>query len=173
MIIRRTYTTVQSVDAELPTVTSFKLIGSLFTCERGSQAGVNNRIQIGWMKWKQVSRVMCDMKVPMELKAKVFKTSIRPTMTYGSECWAENKKDENKLNAAEMRMLRWASGNTRLDHIRNEDNSKDAHVKPVETILENKILKLLKLLETRIQPHLCETAKYWKFRGEGAEVGRK
>ncbi len=29
-----------------------------------------------------------------------FKTIIRPAMTYGSECWAVEKKDENKLNSA-------------------------------------------------------------------------
>ena len=50
---------------------------------------------------------MCDMKMPVELKDKVFKTIIRPAMTYGSECWAVKKKDKNKLNSAEMRMLRW------------------------------------------------------------------
>ena len=52
-------------------------------------------------------------------------------MTYGSGCWVVKKKDENKLNSAEMRMLRWARGKTRLDHIR-----KEAHVKPAETFLE-------------------------------------
>ena len=74
----------------------------------------------------------------MKLKDRVFKTIIRPAMTYGSECWAIKKKDESKLNSAEMRMLRWARGKTRLDHIRNEDIWKEAHVKPVETFLENK-----------------------------------
>ena len=85
-------------------------------------------------------RVMCDRKMPVELKDKVFKTIIRPAMTYGSEWWAVKKKDENKLNSAEIRMLRWARGKTRLDHIRNEDIRKEAHVKPVETFLENKRL---------------------------------
>ena len=37
----------------------------------------------------------------MELKDKVFKTIIRPAMTYGSECLGVKKKDENKLNSAE------------------------------------------------------------------------
>ena len=133
-----TETTVKIVDAELPTVTSFKYIGSLFTNEGGSQADVNNRIRIGWMKWKGVSGVMCDRKMPVELEEKVFKTIIRPAMTYGSECWAIKKKDESKLNSAEMRMLRWARGKTRLDNNRNEDTRKEAHVKPVETFLENK-----------------------------------
>ena len=74
------------------------------------------------MKWTEVSGVMCDRKMPVELKDKVFKTIIRPAiMAYGSECWAVKKNDESKLNSAEsklnsaeMRMLRWARGNTRL-----------------------------------------------------------
>ena len=72
-----TETTIKIVDAELPTVTSFG--GSLFTSEGGSQADVNNRIRIGWMKWTKVSRVMCDKKMPVELKDKVFKTIIMQT----------------------------------------------------------------------------------------------
>ena len=103
-----TETTVKIVDAELPTVTSFKYIGSIFRSEGSSQADVTNRIRIGWMKWKEVSGVMCDRKMPVELKDKVFITIIRRAMTYGSECWAVKKKDENKLNSAEMRTLRWA-----------------------------------------------------------------
>ena len=59
-----------------------------------------------------------------QLKDKVFKSIIRPAMTYGSECWAVKKKYENKLNSAEMRMLRWARGKTRLDHIRNETSGR-------------------------------------------------
>ena len=59
--------TREFVDAELPTVTSFKYLGSLFTGEGGSQADVNNRIRIGWMKWMEVSGVMCDRKMPVEV----------------------------------------------------------------------------------------------------------
>ena len=83
------------------------------------------------------------------------KTIIRPAMTYGSECWAVKKKDESKLNSAEMRMLRWARGKTRLDHIRNEDIRKEAHVKPVETFLENKRLKWFGHCLRREPNHIC------------------
>ena len=79
--------------------------------------------------------------MPVELKDKSFKTIIRIAMTYGSECWALKKKDKNKLNSFEMRVLRWARGKTRLNHIRYEDISKEAHEKPAETFLENKRLK--------------------------------
>ena len=78
-----------------------------------------------------------------------------PAMTYGSECWAVKKKDENKLNSAEMRMLRWARGKTRLDHIRNEDIRKEVHVKPVETFLESKRLKWFGHCLRRERNHIC------------------
>ncbi|KAD3338666.1 hypothetical protein E3N88_34187 [Mikania micrantha] len=41
-------------------------------------------------------------------------------MMYGSECWPIKKIQERKLETAEMRMLRWICGHTRLDRIRNE-----------------------------------------------------
>ena len=117
------------------------------------------------MKWEEVSGVVCDRKMPVKLKDKVFKTIIRPAMTYGSECWAVKKKDENKLNSVEMRMLRWTRGKTRLDHIRNEDIRKEADIKPVETFRENKTKVVWPLLGEKTQPHLCEIAKtrgFWE-----------
>ena len=40
-------------------------------------------------------------------------------MVYGAETWAV-KKAQEKLDVAEMRMLRWMNGVTKLDRIRNE-----------------------------------------------------
>ncbi|KAL6532685.1 hypothetical protein OROGR_013668 [Orobanche gracilis] len=40
-------------------------------------------------------------------------------MLYGSECWAMKKTLESKLEAAEMRMLRWSCGRTMMDRIPN------------------------------------------------------
>ena len=72
--------------------------------------------------------VLCDKKVPIKLKDKVYNTVIKPTMTYGAECWAVRKKEENRLHVAEMRMLRWIRGKTRKDHVRNKTIQEDAKV---------------------------------------------
>ena len=54
------------------------------------------------------------------VKGKVYKTVVRPTMIYGAETWAVKKAQEKKLDVAEMRMLRWMSGVTKLDRIKNK-----------------------------------------------------
>ena len=59
-------------------------------------------------------------KNKLRVKGKVYKTVVRQAMMYGAETWAVKKAQEKKLDVAEMRMLRWMSGVTKLDRIRNE-----------------------------------------------------
>ena len=60
---------------------------------------------------------------------------------YGAECWAVRKNEERKLHTTEMCMLRWARGKTRLDHVRNVDIWKEAHVYPMAEFLREKRLR--------------------------------
>ena len=62
---------------------------------------------------------LCDKQISLKLKENFYKTTIRPAMLYGAECWAANKQ-VHKMSVAEMRMLRWMSDKTRKDKIRNE-----------------------------------------------------
>ena len=55
-----------------------------------------------------------------ESQWEVYKTVVRQAIMYGAETWAVNKSHEKKLDVAEMRMLRWMSGVTKLDRIMNE-----------------------------------------------------
>ena len=48
---------------------------------------VNNRIQTDWFKWRKTTGVICDIKVQDKVKEKFYRTAIRPTILYGSECW--------------------------------------------------------------------------------------
>jgi hypothetical protein len=67
------------------------------------------------VKWRQISGILCDKKVPNKLKNKFYKTIIRPTMMYGVECWATKAQYIQKMSVVEMRMLRWICGHIRKD----------------------------------------------------------
>ena len=55
-------------------------------------------------------------------------------MVYGAEWWEVTKKEQRKLHTTEMRMPRWARGKMRLDHVRNVDIWKEAHMYPREEV---------------------------------------
>ena len=64
--------------------------------------------------------VLCDKRINPKVKGKVYKTTVRPAMLYGAVTWASKEGQEEKLNVAEMKILRWLCGVTKLDRIRNE-----------------------------------------------------
>nr|GEV95021.1 hypothetical protein [Tanacetum cinerariifolium] len=80
---------------------------------------VTHRIRTGWMRWRVASGVLCDTRVPLKLKGKFYRVTIRQDMLYGSECWPITKAQANMVEVAELRMLRWTSGKTMLDMIPN------------------------------------------------------
>jgi len=82
---------------------------------------VRSQVSAGWQKWRQTTGVLCDKKVPVHLKAKIYKTVVRPAALYGTECWPTARKHEQSLHVMEMKMLRWMQGLTRLDHVTNYD----------------------------------------------------
>jgi len=45
---------------------------------------------------------------------------VRPALLYGAEYWPIKRSHIQKMRVAEMRMIRWMCGHTRLDKIRNE-----------------------------------------------------
>ena len=101
-------------------VERFKYLGSVIQKDGGFEEDMKHRIKCGWTKWREASGILCDKRIPIRLKGKFYKAVVRPAMMYGTECWAVGRKIEQRMSVAEMRMLRWMSGVTREDKIRNE-----------------------------------------------------
>jgi hypothetical protein len=47
---------------------------------------VCHKIEAGWMKWQQVSGILCEKKVPQKIKVKFYRMAIRVEMLYIAEC---------------------------------------------------------------------------------------
>ena len=121
-------------------VEKFKYLGSTLSQDGGCETDVDSRIKAAWGKWREVAGVVCDKKMPVRLKVKIYSTVIRPVLMYGSETWALRRKEEAKLERTEMRMLRWIMGISLLERLENDDIRRMAGlVKITEVIRESRL----------------------------------
>ncbi|KAK3536323.1 hypothetical protein QTP86_006001 [Hemibagrus guttatus] len=120
--------TVRLQGEEVKKVQEFKYLGSTVQSNGDCGKEVKKRVQAGWNGWRKVSGVLCDQKISARIKGKVYRTVVRPAMLYGLETVPLRKRQESELEVAELKMLRFSLGVTRLDRIRNEYIRGTAHV---------------------------------------------
>lgn len=111
---------IQLGGEQIRRVDKFKYLGSFVNAGGSMEEEVKHRVQAGWNNWRAASGVLCDKRVPLRLKGKFHKTVVRTAMLYGTETASMRKAEQKKMDVAEMRMLRWMSGVTRVDRIRND-----------------------------------------------------
>ena len=66
-------------------------------------------------------RVFGSRELSKKAKVKVYNATVVPVMTYGCESWVLREREETRLQASEMSVLRKIAGVTRLDCIGNEE----------------------------------------------------
>ncbi|KAK3556427.1 hypothetical protein QTP70_008339 [Hemibagrus guttatus] len=120
--------TVRLQGEEVKKVQEFKYLRSTVQSNGECWKEVKKRVQAGWNGWRKVSGVLCDRKISARIKGKVYRTVVRPAMLYGLETVSLRKRQESELEVAELKMLRFSLGVTRLDRIRNEYIRGTAHV---------------------------------------------
>ena len=54
-------------------------------------------------------------------KMLVYKVTIGPTLTYGTESCVLKEREKQRIQAAEMRVFRKIARVRRIDHVRNDD----------------------------------------------------
>ncbi|GJV07035.1 ataxia telangiectasia mutated family protein [Tanacetum coccineum] len=110
---------------------SFRYLRSMLHKSGRIDEDVAHRIKAAWLKWRAATRVICDRIFPLKLKGKFYRVAIRPAMLYGSECWPITKALANRMEVAELRMLR--EGRLRwFGHVRRRPRS--APVRRVEAL---------------------------------------
>ncbi|KAK3507716.1 hypothetical protein QTP70_034822 [Hemibagrus guttatus] len=107
--------TVRLQGEEVKKVQEFKYLGSTVQSNGEFPKEVKKRVQAGWNGWRKVTGVLCDRKISARIKGKVYRTVVRPAMLYGLETVSLRKTQESELEVADLKMLRFSLGVTRLD----------------------------------------------------------
>ena len=66
---------------------------------------------------------MVDLQLELTkgTKLTVVNVMVIPTLIYGCEAWALQSRHKGRIQATQMRVLRWIEGVSRLDRIKNVD----------------------------------------------------
>ena len=98
---------VNILEEEIQRVHHFKYLGLSVEETGGMTTEISQRVSVAWGNWKRCSGVLCDRRMSVKLKGKVYKTVVRPVLVYGAETWATTRGQEARLEVNEMRMQRW------------------------------------------------------------------
>ncbi|KAK6761790.1 hypothetical protein RB195_022758 [Necator americanus] len=83
--------------------------------------------------------VLCDKKVPVRLKSKIYRTVVHPVALYGCGAGRQRKPWKECYGAMEMRMLRWTTGVTLKDKVSNDTVRSIIGVVPITEKMEARL----------------------------------
>ncbi|KAI5731744.1 hypothetical protein M8J77_015349 [Diaphorina citri] len=101
-----------------------------------------------------MSGILCDKRMKLSIKGKIYRSVVRPAMLYGAETWPVKKVQEKRMEVAEMRMLRWSCGVTRMDRIRNEVIRNKIKVTEITNKIQERRLQWFGHIERRDQDYI-------------------
>ena len=65
---------------QITKVENFKYLGSIIHHEGDIDEDISHRIKVGWQKWKYASGVLCDKRMSLVLKGKVYRMAVKLAM---------------------------------------------------------------------------------------------
>ncbi|KAK7122051.1 hypothetical protein R3I93_022988 [Phoxinus phoxinus] len=75
-------------------------LGSVITSDGSNLSDAKARVNVAWTKWRQLTGILYDHRIPNHLKAKIYKTCT--VALYGTECWPASEEHKHALNIMEM-----------------------------------------------------------------------
>ena len=76
--------------------------------------------------------MLCNKKILVKLRGKIYYIMVQLALLYGSEYWPVKHMQVQKLSIAEIRMIRWICGHIIMDKIRNQIIRENVGVAPIE-----------------------------------------
>ena len=90
----------------LEKVNQFKYLGSILNERNELIIEIKERISAGNRAYFSSQKILKNKNITRETKKTLYKTIIRPAVTYASETWTLTKAAENLLNTRERKVLR-------------------------------------------------------------------
>ena len=87
-------------------VDSFKYLGTMVNKMNNRSVEVNSQLTMANRAYYGLQNHMKSRIISRNTKTLLYKTLIRPVLTYGAETWVLSKQDEHRLSIVERKILR-------------------------------------------------------------------
>ena len=98
--------TMKVDNSSIERVEEFKYLGKTLTNQNYIQEEIKNRLKLGNACYYSVQNVLSSSLLSKNLKIKIYRTIILPTVLYGCETWSPTLREEHRLRVFENRVLR-------------------------------------------------------------------
>lgn len=98
-------------------VDSFTYLGTLFTRQPDTAQEIQARLMAGNRCVAALHKIMKSKIISRKPKVQIYKTVIRPIVTYASETWTLNKTEQLRLEVWERKVLRKVFGGTKVNYM--------------------------------------------------------
>ena len=85
---------------------STKYLGREFGFTEYHVREIRHRVACGWAKFTTYKTELCDRRVSLHKRLKLFNCVVTPTVLYSSGCWTMTKEKQHDLQVAQRRMIR-------------------------------------------------------------------
>ena len=117
--------------------------------------------------------MICNRSLSACAKRKVYKTVVRPAMLYGLETVPLTKKQEAELAVAQLKMLTFSLGVTRMDKIKNEFIRVTAHKRQIGDKVREARLSGMDTCRDGMQSILVKGCCAWSCQVKGEEEDQR
>jgi len=98
-------------------VENFNYLGSILNADNKMNKEIAEKISKGNKAYYGNSKLIKSKLLKKNTKIKIYKTMIRPVVTYSSETWTGTAKDENNLRILVRQILRKIFGPVNIDNV--------------------------------------------------------
>ena len=103
------------------TMSKFTYLGDRLNATGGCEMAVTARSRIGWMKFRECSKILKSRRFSLKMKGKIYKSCVRSALLHGSKAWCLREKERAILRSTKRAMIRAMCGVKLLDRRKSEE----------------------------------------------------
>lgn len=121
---------------------SFKYLGVAIQKDGKNETEINERVNNAMKLYYAFNRTFIwKQEISQKTKLTVYKSIVKPILSFGCESWTLTKQQESKIQAVEMKYLRGIKGVTKKDKIRSETIREELKIESIINSIEKQQLR--------------------------------